>query len=106
MWYLLAVTPSAIGLPAGFWGRPYRVEASSDPDTAVSQVVGIMAGHVRNAATDDSVRQYARSAALQFGGLSGDTSDANRVAACGAGGSYADAGVACANVRLSDGGKP
>lgn len=81
MWYLLAVTPSAIGLPAGFWGRPYRVEASSDPDTAVSQVVGIMAGHVRNAATDDSVRQYARSAALQFGGLSGDTSDANRVAA-------------------------
>ena len=32
--------------------------------------------------------------------------DANRVAACGAGGSYADAGVACANVRLSDGGKP
>jgi len=81
MWYLLAVTPSAIGLPAGFWGRPYRVEASSDPDTAVSQVVGIMASHVRNAATDDAVRQYARSAAFQFGGLSGDTSDANRVAA-------------------------
>ena len=32
--------------------------------------------------------------------------DANRVAACGAGGTYADAGVACQNVRLSDGGKP
>ena len=75
------MTPSAIGLPSGFWGRPYRVEASSDPDTAVSQVVAIMAGHVRNAATDTAVPEYARSAALQFGGLSGDTSDANRVAA-------------------------
>jgi hypothetical protein len=32
--------------------------------------------------------------------------DALRVAACGPGGSFADAGVACQDVRLSDGGKP
>jgi hypothetical protein len=32
--------------------------------------------------------------------------DANRIAACGPGGAFVDAGAACANVRLSDGGKP
>lgn len=32
--------------------------------------------------------------------------DQNRVAACGDGGSFVDAGSACANVRLSNGGKP
>ena len=32
--------------------------------------------------------------------------DQMRIAACGPGGTYADAGVACDDVRLSDGGKP
>ena len=32
--------------------------------------------------------------------------DGVREAACGAGGAFADAGVACENVRLSDGGRP
>lgn len=32
--------------------------------------------------------------------------DGSRIAACGPGGSFADAGAACADVRLSDGGRP
>lgn len=59
-----------IGSP-DFWARPYRVSASSDPDTATAQTILIMSGHVRAAAGDALVRDTARGAFSQFGGLSG-----------------------------------
>lgn len=56
---------------AQFWKQPYRVPASSDPDTATAQTIGIMCGHIRNGASDELVKQTARRALDQFGGLQG-----------------------------------
>jgi len=75
----LAGTPQ-INSPA-FWAQPYRVPASSDPDTATAQTILIMCGHVKLAAVDPVVQYRAADAALQFGGLAGTRDDARAVAA-------------------------
>lgn len=63
----LAGTPQ-IDSPA-FWAQPFRVPASSDPDTATAQTILIMCGHVRKAAVDSLVTDCARAAVSQFSGL-------------------------------------
>jgi len=66
---------------AQFWKQPYRVPASSDPDTATAQTILLMCGQVRESARDAGretfadqapmVGETARGAFGQFGGLSG-----------------------------------
>ncbi len=66
---------------AQFWKQPYRVPASSDPDTATAQTILLMCGQVRESARDAGretfadqspmVSDTARGAFAQFGGLSG-----------------------------------
>jgi hypothetical protein len=75
----LAGTPQ-IDSPA-FWAQPFRVPASSDPDTATAQTILIMCGHVRKAAGDPVVQYRAADAASQFRGLAGTRDDARAVAA-------------------------
>lgn len=66
------MTPNAADVSSPqFWAQPYRVPASSDPDTATAQTIGIMCGHVRAGAQDEAVRQSALGAVAQFGGLEG-----------------------------------
>lgn len=64
-----------------FWAQPFRVPASSDPDTATAQTISLMCGQVRESAVDagrtsfpdrgPAVQDTARRALAQFGGLSG-----------------------------------
>jgi len=61
-----------------FWQRPYRVPASSDPDTATAQTIGIMCQHVKQAVTDALVKQAATDALSRFGSLGKASSEANR----------------------------
>jgi hypothetical protein len=72
------VQPFAADLPgtppigsADFWGQPFRVPAAADPDAATAQTIGIMCGHVKNAAADSLVQQTAASALKQFGMVKG-----------------------------------
>ncbi len=55
--------------------------ASSDPDTATEQTIGIMCEHVRNAARDPLVIETARAARERFGQMAGDTDVAAQIAA-------------------------
>jgi len=52
-----------------FWKRPYRVAASSDPDTATAQTVQIMCGHIQDGANDSAVQAAAARAVQQFAGF-------------------------------------
>lgn len=56
------------------------MQASSDPDTATAQTIGIMCDHVRNAAGDPWVIGTARASVKSFGQLSGDTDVAAQIA--------------------------
>ena len=56
---------------SAFWKQPFRVPASSNPDTATAQTIDIMTGHIRDSARDTLVQQTAGNAALQFGGFAG-----------------------------------
>ena len=51
---------------AQFWKQPYKVPAAKDPDAATAQTIGIMCGHVKNAANDELVRLQAERS-LGFG---------------------------------------
>jgi hypothetical protein len=55
-----------------FWKRPERVAASSNPDTATAQTIGIMCQHAKKAAGVEGVRGTAYDAAGRFSGGGND----------------------------------
>lgn len=57
-------------LSSEFWKQPFRVPASSDPDTATAQTIGIMCGHIKGGAGDSLVHQTADDAVQRFAGVS------------------------------------
>ncbi len=85
--YILPVQPLA-GTPPldspAFWKQPYKVQASSDPDTATAQTIGIMCQHVRDAARDAGVASTAADAYTRFGTFGGDSNDARQIDATAA----------------------
>jgi hypothetical protein len=57
-----------------FWERPYRVPASSDPDTLTAQTISIMCGHIADGSHDSQVILTANDA-LRFLGVGGVNSN-------------------------------
>ena len=64
-----------------FWAQPIRVPASPDPDTATAQTIGIMCGHVKNAARDLVVIGTARDARERFSRIDGNGQAVRDIAA-------------------------